>query len=71
MGQAKRRGTFDHRKAVAIEKTIIERENRIQKERERIANMTEEECQHKRAKELAVIQLMSYCASLGIQLHKI
>ena len=71
MGQAKRRGTFDQRKAIAIEKATIEYETRIQKERKILANMTNEERQNKRRRELIMQQLLSYYAALGIPSYKI
>jgi len=71
MGQAKRRGTFNQRKAVAVEKIGIDRELFKQQERERLANMTKEARQAKRDKELAFAQYISMCLFLGELPYKI
>ncbi len=65
MGQAKRRGTYHERRALAIEKAGIEREESKRLKLAKEAAMTEEQRQKRRAAEIAWVQLISFCLSQG------
>lgn len=65
MGAAKRRGTFEQRKAAAIKRDGIKREERKRIEAEKQAAMTKEERQQHRDRELAQIEFMARCLALG------
>jgi len=65
MGQAKRRGTYQERRVLAIEKAGIEREEYKRLKAAELAAMTEEQRQKRRDAEIAWVQLMSACLSMG------
>lgn len=66
MGQAKRRGTYEQRKASAILLVGIEREERKRLEVKRLAEMTEEERQRRRDAEIRRKQMIDICLSVGV-----
>lgn len=65
MGEAKRRGTYAERKAAAIKRDGIEREERLRHEHERIAAMTEEERERRRDSAGRLAYMVALAQSMG------
>ena len=65
MGQAKRRGTYQERRTIAIEKAGIDREEFKRLKLAKEAAMTKEQRQKKHDAEIALMQLMASYLSMG------
>ena len=65
MGQAKNRGTREERKAQAIERDELARNERIRKERERLEAMTPEEQVAESKRRAKGAEVMSMLRMLG------